>query len=784
MEKAYRRITEAMINAAALLLISAALLVVTGCPFPLSEKKETAALTIGVGTPFTEKTVFPDFSTALASIDHYEVSGTGPDSSTFGPISLADSSSSTTVDDLVIGEWTITMAGVDSGGNTIVEGNTIVSLNTLGATVTVDVTFQSGQGDVSVTLEWPASAGIDQVLAKLGSGVETDIYDGDTNALFSATNVSTGSQLLSFKLYTGGLLAATVLESVHIYHNLTTSTTLTLTESQISSPPSAPADFSADTVTSDQVDFSWTATDVITETGFEIERDTVATFDSGNLTTFTPGANATTYNDTTVSANSTYYYRIRSVNSFGNSSWVDLSNPGPSVTTPEVSITFADSAVEAEVRSEIAKPTGPIYASDLVGLTYLNMGWGVTVTDLGGLEHCVDLLQFYCYDAQVNDISPITGLTNLTTLVLRGTDLTALPDLSATSLYWVDFTGSTSLSDISELSDLSATLQGAYLADSQISSLALFEGFTSLTALDVSDTLITSIAAYTTPLTSLAGLFIEQITYEGATGSTYSPWDYRYFWGQSPGDLSGQLNGTTIDDTSFANIVANFPNLTDLMLSGNTGINDFSPIEEFYNYDLDPNLDEFYCDWCEIDATKLGTMTSGTNADRVLERIGHVYLDGSDLSGLSDGSDISSLAGHGNTTTLSLRVCTFGTSTQLDYVLGSIGVIDLYLDEIDGTLFDTFNESNLYGVFRSGPYSLSLTNATDVYNFLFLADWFGTYWNPSLLSSEGGYIDVSGNSIYLDDGSPDVNSDGNDDDQEIVDMYYNDYSIEIFSDIW
>ncbi len=779
MEKAYRRIIEA----AALLLISAAFLITVGCPFPMSEKGETAALTIGVGAPFAEKTVFPDFSAALALIDHYEVSGTGPDSSTFGPITLADSSSSTTVDDLVIGEWTITMTGVDGGGNTIVEGNTIVSLNSLGATVTVDVTFQSGQGDVSVTLEWPASAGIDQVLAKLESGVETDIYDGDTNALFSATNVSTGSQLLSFKLYAGGLLAATVLESVHIYHNLTTSTTLTLTESQISSAPSAPADFSADTVTSDQVDFSWTATDVITETGFEIERDTIATFDSINLTTFTPSANATTYNDTTVSANSTYYYRIRSVNSFGNSSWVDLSNPGPSVTTPEESITFADSDVEAEVRSEIAKPTGPIYASDLVGLTYLNMGWSVTVTDLAGLEHCVDLAQFYSYDAQVSDITPMTGLTNLTTLVLQGTDLTSLPDLSATSLYWVDFAGSTSLSDVSELSDLSATLQRAILADSQLSSLAMFEGFTSLIYLDLSDTPITSIAAYTTPLTSLERLYLEQITYE-STSSSYSPLNYRYnMSGQSPGDLSGQLNGTTIDDASFANLVVNFPNLTDLMVSGNTGINDFSPIEEFYNYDTDPNLDEFYCDWCEIDATKIGTMTSGANAEYVLERVGYVYLDGSDLSGLSDGSDISMLAGHGNTVALSLRVCTFGTSTQLDYVLGSIGVIDLYLDEIDGTLFDTFNKSNWSSAFRGGVCSLSLGSAT-VDNLLFLADWFGTYWNPSLSMQSGSVVDVSGTWIDLYDGYPDDNSDGNDDDQEIVDMYYNDYGIDIYSDSW
>lgn len=57
------------------------------------------------------------------------------------------------------------------------------------------------------------------------------------------------------------------------------------------------------------VSLSWT--DVADETGYEIQRSTNKFFST--FTTFTVGANTTTYTDTTVQPLTTYYYRVRAM---------------------------------------------------------------------------------------------------------------------------------------------------------------------------------------------------------------------------------------------------------------------------------------------------------------------------------------------------------------------------------------------------------------------------------------------------------------------------------------
>ena len=67
------------------------------------------------------------------------------------------------------------------------------------------------------------------------------------------------------------------------------------------------------------------------ETSFSIQRATNAGFTAG-LTTFTVGANITTYTDGPLVLNTTYYYRVKAVNSFGSSAYTN----NASVTTPSV----------------------------------------------------------------------------------------------------------------------------------------------------------------------------------------------------------------------------------------------------------------------------------------------------------------------------------------------------------------------------------------------------------------------------------------------------------------
>jgi fibronectin type III domain protein len=91
-------------------------------------------------------------------------------------------------------------------------------------------------------------------------------------------------------------------------------------------------------VSSSQIDLSWTdASD--NETGFKIERST-------DGTTFaeigTVGANVATYSDTGLAESTIYYYRVRAVNTGGDS---DYSNTAGTTTLPSAPSNLAATAV-------------------------------------------------------------------------------------------------------------------------------------------------------------------------------------------------------------------------------------------------------------------------------------------------------------------------------------------------------------------------------------------------------------------------------------------------------
>ena len=81
-------------------------------------------------------------------------------------------------------------------------------------------------------------------------------------------------------------------------------------------------------------------------------------------------------------------------------------------------VTIPDKNLEAAIRDELEKPRGPIYTSELAGLTSLSIaGWNVI--SLGGLEHCVDLERLEIHDSRVKDISVLASLHNLSELVME-----------------------------------------------------------------------------------------------------------------------------------------------------------------------------------------------------------------------------------------------------------------------------------------------------------------------------------------------------------------------------
>jgi hypothetical protein len=116
-------------------------------------------------------------------------------------------------------------------------------------------------------------------------------------------------------------------------------------------------------------------------------------------------------------------------------------NPvGSSTTGCADPLTFADPYVEANVRGAIGVPSGPIHPADVAGLTDLGMppppdtptdpppGYVGPVTSLAGVE-CLGNLRTINFEAYSVDLTPISGLSNLTVLDLLEPLETTIPRL-------------------------------------------------------------------------------------------------------------------------------------------------------------------------------------------------------------------------------------------------------------------------------------------------------------------------------------------------------------------
>jgi hypothetical protein len=94
-------------------------------------------------------------------------------------------------------------------------------------------------------------------------------------------------------------------------------------------PPAAPSGLNAVPVSSSRIDLTW-ADSSDSEDGFRVERSLSAT--SGFAQIASVGADATSYSSTGLSADTTYYYRVRTYNSAGNSGYSNTA----SATTAQV----------------------------------------------------------------------------------------------------------------------------------------------------------------------------------------------------------------------------------------------------------------------------------------------------------------------------------------------------------------------------------------------------------------------------------------------------------------
>jgi titin len=106
--------------------------------------------------------------------------------------------------------------------------------------------------------------------------------------------------------------------------------------------PAAPSNLAAENVTSDKVDLKWDDNSN-NESGFRIDRSA----DGGAYTEIaTVGSNVEKYSDAAVESDTTYTYRIRAYNGFGNSAHSNLlavtvpAAVTPPITTPDITLVY------------------------------------------------------------------------------------------------------------------------------------------------------------------------------------------------------------------------------------------------------------------------------------------------------------------------------------------------------------------------------------------------------------------------------------------------------------
>jgi len=135
----------------------------------------------------------------------------------------------------------------------------------------------------------------------------------------------------------------------------------TLVKGTAGSPPAAPSVLAASPLSTSQMSLSWND-NAVDETGFQIERSTNGV--SFNLAG-TAGANAAGYTDSGLSAGTSYWYRVRAINAYGQSGYSNVATATTPISPP-------------------AAPSG--LTATAVSKNQINLAWGDNSSNEGGFR--------------------------------------------------------------------------------------------------------------------------------------------------------------------------------------------------------------------------------------------------------------------------------------------------------------------------------------------------------------------------------------------------------------
>ena len=206
-----------------------------------------------------------------------------------------------------------------------------------------------------------------------------------------------------------------------------------------------------------------------------------------------------------------------------------------------------------------------------------------SVSDISPLTGLTKLSSLNLRNNSVSDISAVAGLTNLTELYLWGNSISDISPLTGLTKLWLLHLGSNSVSDISAVAGLTNLIY-LYLWGNLISDISTMSGLTSLTVLNLGNNSVSDISAVA-GLTNLTELNVDNNSVSDISSVAGLTHLTRLVLGNnSISDISAVAGLTNLTDLSLWNnsvsdisAVAGLTNLTYLHLSGNS-ISDVSPL--------------------------------------------------------------------------------------------------------------------------------------------------------------------------------------------------------------
>ena len=182
--------------------------------------------------------------------------------------------------------------------------------------------------------------------------------------------------------------------------------------------PDTPSDLTAITQSSSKISLSWTDNSD-SETGFKIYRNSVnANWESATLVN-TTSANATSWDNSGLTPNTTYYFRIKAFNNDGDSSWSNVA--------------YATTAESISGGGPSVLPTMPVTTTGEVTATAA-AGGKTTLTTTEGAKATVELPEEAVTADTIVEVVSVTKETVLTAAPMPvGKSLVSAFDLSATS---------------------------------------------------------------------------------------------------------------------------------------------------------------------------------------------------------------------------------------------------------------------------------------------------------------------------------------------------------------